>query len=192
MGGYGSGRLRTRADVTDLVRLSVAQLLPDLKRHGLPAKVFANGTRVEVEAVPSAFGGRRWWLICSRCHHRRSHLYGRRITVRFVRAGDEGSESVDGRSSYSWGCRVCYHLGYPSQRFAPYHLYHYRQRLVWRRLGGSDDTFDDFSVWRWPKRPKGMRRATQARLKDEYNGLVEQSEAEGWAALRRFAARYGG
>jgi hypothetical protein len=64
-----------------------------------------------------------------------------------------------------------------------------RQRLTWRRLGGTDETLDDFSVWRWPNRPKGMRRATRARLQEEYSRLVQQSEAIGWASLGRFMAR---
>jgi hypothetical protein len=191
MGGLGSGRKRARADVTELPRLTLAPIRASLRGRSGRVRLMVNESPVECVAVPHAFGGVRWWLLCPRCQHRRAALYGRRITVRIVRAGEDGSESVDGRSSYSWGCRVCYRLGYPSQRLAPYHLYHYKQRLVWRRLGGSDDTFDDFSVWRWPKRPKGMRRATQARLQDEYDHQVEKAEAYARADFARLLGRLG-
>ena len=188
MGGLGSGRPRRRADVTELLRVTLADLKPFLRGRDGRVRLVVNEARVECVAVPHAFGGVRWWLLCPLCQHRRAALYGRKVTIVHERRTD-GPESV---TRHLWGCRVCFRLGYPSQRLEPYFLLRDRLRLVWHRLGGTDETFDDFSVWRWPKRPKGMRRATQARLKDEYNGLVEQSEAEGWAALRRFAARYGG
>lgn len=190
MGGWGSGRPRSRADVTDLPRVRVTDYRRSMGKEHRRAHLEADGTRIDLESVPWFFHGTRWWLRCPLCGHRRRDLYGRRITVRFVRAGDEGAEPAVGRTSYSWGCRVCFRLGYPSQRLSPYHLYQHRQRLLWSELGGSDETFDDSTVWRWPKRPRGMRRATQARLKDEYNRLAEASE---WAASRmfeRFVARF--
>lgn len=117
------------------------------------------GGRVERYVTPLEWtacnlGGKRPWFVCPgvkdgvACDRRAARLH--------LRGG-------------LFLCRRCHDLAYASQRdglrTAPIH----KARAIRRRLGGSESILDPF-----PGRPKGMHRATYARLQDEYQEALER------------------
>lgn len=170
MGGYGSGRPRERDDVQDLPRLRVATVRPALEGETTRVAVrgwIGGGLRYSAEAdpVPQPFGGKRWWFLCPSCGSRRGTLY---------------------HSGGRWACRTCLHLGYASQRegrLGSYWRQVARQKTVWLRLGGTEESYEDPTVTDWPPRPRGMHVATFTRLQTEYQRLHAAIEASGAASL---------
>lgn len=184
MGGPGSGnRIRTFTrptveanrplDVRYLAR--VGALLPGTcselsgERWGSALLVaddgrvrlrYDDGTRmaVDLESTPCTFGGSRPWFVCPRC--------GRRCAVLHETPG-------------TVGCRLCLRLVYSSTRGGPLDRLLDRWYAAHRRLGGTGGLFD------CPRRPKGMRRRTYARLRDAWYeakmaALGGALRADGW------------
>lgn len=58
-----------------------------------------------------------------------------------------------------------------------------RLQMLWHRLGGTEAKQGG---WRWPRRPKGMHRATQRQLKSDYQAVNEAAWSAGIGALDRF------
>jgi hypothetical protein len=114
------GRHRYRAGTNELPRLDVRSpecqaVLQSAPRpdSGRPlGRLLANGTPVAVAFSPCRFGGYRPWVVCESCGRRRVVLYGVEFTTRRMRG--EVLESETRR--YSWRCRRCGRLTYPSQR----------------------------------------------------------------------------
>ena len=103
--------------------------------------------RVECVYTPCRFGGQRRWFSCPDCARSCRAVY---------RLGNRVS------------CRICLHLRFASQ-LEPAHYRAIRRRdRIWRRLDGPRRTsFKD----EFPPKPEGMRWATYAELKIEYERL---------------------
>lgn len=99
-------------------------------------------------------GGERPWFVCPGA--RDGVACNRRVARLHLKGG-------------LFLCRRCHDLAYASQRNGFRTAPIYKARAIRRRLGGSESILDPF-----PARPKGMHRATYARLEDEYQEAVDR------------------
>lgn len=103
--------------------------------------------------TPCNYGGRRAWLVCPHCGHRRTKLYGPAL--------HRCSPDI------AW-CRECLQFGYWSHLRADWVERRRRKaERIRERLGGSTDLYAPF-----PRRPWGMHRRTYAALRQ--HGLALQ------------------
>ena len=195
MGGLGSGRwhgktrrlttgLCVSIDLADmgLREASVTHLFANVSNHPLVSVSWAPSlSRVVVEAMTSTdsrgfsvelsttrphLGGVRYWFICPQCSHSRRVL---RLTP-----------------ALDLGCQGCLNLAYPTQRLNRYWRMNRRLDLLWSRLGGTEESHGKRY---WPRRPKWGRRATQERLKAEYEALNAAIWGEGMRCLEGLFAK---
>ncbi|HET8629898.1 MAG TPA: hypothetical protein VFL91_20955, partial [Thermomicrobiales bacterium] len=101
------------------------------------------------------YGGRRPWFVCPGC--------GRRAAVLYL--GGAG-----------WRCRRCERLVYRSQRQGQHDRALTKARRLRARLGGGAGPLAPF-----PPRPRGMHRATYARLRREAAAAEAVYDAAAWA-----------
>ena len=111
------------------------------------------------------FGGERPWFLCPGATH--GVACDRRVAKLYFKG-------------VYFLCRHCHDLGYASQREALRTAPLRKARDIRWWLGGSEDIRDPF-----PERPKGMHRATYARLHDEYLDALEEHLGETAAYLGR-------
>lgn len=147
--------------------------------------VTANGSPIRLEYSPCRFGGQRPWLVCESCGRRRLVLYGREFVQRFVR----GEEFEKVTRWYSWRCRRCLRLVYPSQRASRDWRYYAQLRIeaLVRRFAPSWDYADEF-----PDKPPRIRRRTWNRLckaVSEWEGVRDAAFWRRVAPLLRRAGR---
>jgi len=102
-------------------------------------------------------GGRRPWFRCGLCGGRAAILYA---------------------PDAQFACRRCHGLAYESQQESPFFRNISRARKIRMRLGGGEDLCQPF-----PKKPRGMHRATYERLRAQ----GEAADAVAFGQLR-----YGG
>ncbi|MDR7418945.1 MAG: hypothetical protein QN178_08535 [Armatimonadota bacterium] len=144
-----------------------------------PGRLLANGTPVELAFSPCRFGGYRPWLLCSCCSQRRLVLYAREFVQQFLK----GDEFVREERWFSWRCRRCWHLTYPSQRASRNWMW-YAQLQVMALVGRyyPDWHYGD----RFPSKPPRVWRRTWERLCQ----AVEEWEAVADEAFWRRVSRY--
>jgi hypothetical protein len=174
VGGYNSGRYRTRPHLGQLLRLDVFAFR-NLEEHWLGSLTWQNGSSVTVTRLahglrvsfgvdgephtvvaqivsrPCHFGGTRPLFLCPHCTRPARFIYFKRR--RFV-------------------CRNCTGLRYWTQSAAPDARMAYGIRRIQRRLAPEIDP-DDYVVEYVPNRPSGMRRRTYERLCNRVWALVE-------------------
>jgi hypothetical protein len=92
---------------------------------------------IGIERTPCHYGGNRPWFTCPRCDRRAAILYLWNVPL----------------------CRTCARLVYPSQTEDAVARSWRRARKIAKQLGPTD-----VDAWTLPRRPKGMREATYARL----------------------------
>ncbi len=124
--------------------------------------------QVEMVATPCRFGGVRWWWLCPATGRRCAKLYLPNGGVRFLSRG-----------------RGAYPLAYASQGGGPLDRSHARLARIHHRLG---QTYE-YSDQPLPRRPKGMRRRTYERLRDEWDAALDQHEAVFLTAAARIVQR---
>lgn len=161
MGGWGSGRPRTRSEVECYASLDVRQLarrglLGSLKRvdfdnshifFGLASLVIRNtvagrscATKILFSTSRCGAGGRRWWFLCpTGC--------GRRVALIY-------------RTPRGLLCRRCANLAYASQFADTMARTRLRLERAARRLNVNADDVGGLSV---SFKPKGMHRTTFAK-----------------------------
>lgn len=123
--------------------------------------------KVPMVRTPLNFGGERLWLTCPHCRSRRRVLYVN-------------------PQSHNLGCRVCLRLRYAVQRMSPWWRLNRKLDYVWQQLGGEPD---GYGRRYWPKRPKWRRKATQYRLRAEWERVNAKCNAVGMADMARLLAR---
>ena len=183
MGGWGSTRWAgyRRRTTNDAYRLSAADLRRMLEKaeREKPAVVlevaapgFAGRQRVQLVAVPAPLGGRRWYLRCSQCGHRRTHLYAL-------------------AHASLWRCRLCCGLAYVSQRLDEKNRLALRMHALIKRAGGECspnllDPGDEFPT----EKPKYMHWATFSRFHLMWEAANERWEAVVYGHLARALSRF--
>jgi hypothetical protein len=168
LGGITMGRHRYRAGTNELPRLdlrspeckAVLQGAPRPDSGRPPGRLLANGTPVELAFSPCRFGGYRPWVVCESCGRRRVVLYG----VEFITRWMQGDEVESETRRYSWRCRRCWHLTYPSQRASRNRGYYAQLRIqaLYRRY---------YPDWRYamtfPDKPPHVRRTTWEKVQEQ-------------------------
>ena len=127
----------------------------------------ASDYRVSLTTTQPHFGGVRWWFICP--------LSGRRTRTLYLPNG-----------ATRFASRQAYRLPYQSQRDSRLDRSHNRQRRLYRKLGASYASFDEIV----PKRPKGMRHKTYARIEAQLEDAFAMHDIIWAAGARRILARY--
>ena len=168
MGGYGSGRPRkgNRKTTAQALKVDIRDFTP------LPTWAAAVGVSgpdavghedIDIEWTSAGFGGRRPWLVCSRCRHHVMSVY---------------------RVNGAWVCRHCGNLVYPSTRESRFDRALRKARKARDRVGASHNLFEP--PWR-AGRPKGMWRRTYERLLKEVDRADNRSALAMAAELPRSA-----
>lgn len=106
--------------------------------------------RIDLDATPCNYGGKRLWLSCPSCYSRRRVLY-----------------SLGGR----FRCRQCHDLAYSSTREDVVERSQRRTRQLQKRLGASSSA----SIFDLPPKPEGMRWATYSRIATQ---LMEEQDLQ--------------
>lgn len=180
MGGWGStrwGEHRRRRTVEETTCLPVGSVVDTFAGAGcacVPHVIVtsADGHQQVVEAkrTRQPFGGWRWLIVCPQC--------GRGCTAVY-RPGSEAS----------WACRRCHRLGYHTQRLTPSRRLGRRLEACWQELGGCRE--DNGTGPKWPRRPKGMHRATYWLLQRKYLAVDAAMWDEMTPRLTSVLARFG-
>ena len=127
----------------------ICELRPSLDIRGLRSEPWArrlpDGTLVQITSTPCRFGGRRWWLICPKCHRRCTVLYGP-------------------------SCRLCCGAVHETTILSPEDRLREKALKIRRRLGQREGGL----LAPFPPRPKHMQWATYMRLRLECR-QVEQA-----------------
>lgn len=124
--------------------------------------------KIALARTPLNFGGERLWLTCPGCRSRRRVLYVN-------------------PQSHALGCRVCLRLRYSVQRMSQYWRLNRKLDQVWQQLGGEPD---GYARRYWPKRPKWRRKATQYRLREEWERVNADTWAVGMSGFARLMAKW--
>jgi hypothetical protein len=168
MGGSGSGRWgsrRPKAESLQRIDLTVVSRGRTLSPNDVLDVSYAlnDGTLAKVRlclsATPTAFGGRRLWLLCPSC--------GDRCRVIYV-----------GRRWFA--CRVCHRLRYSSQAESPAGRAIRAMFKIVKRLDPTATCTD------LPPKPIGMHWRTYDRLTSRY---IDHDNRWAAATLRRFGFR---
>jgi hypothetical protein len=193
MGGYGSGRPRTRAHLGQLLRLDVRKL-GQASVGSWSTMLWANGSRIgvvnqdagwEVQfsvdnvpttqyvpelRVPCHFGGSRRLTRCPRCWKccRNLYLYRRQFV-----------------------CRRCTGLRYWTQSVDPMSRFDCAIRKLQRRLANPGEDVNDWDLEYFPK-PMWMRYRTHEKLVNKGLELVERRDSVWMIGAARLLSRLGG
>jgi LSD1 subclass zinc finger protein len=106
------------------------------------------------------YGGGRAWYVCPSCGVRRRVLYLPPGATRFR-------------------CRGCHKLAYGTQQMDMHDRHLYRIRVLQKRLDGGAGEYSPFRI---PPKPTGMRWATYYRIHDQI--LMHEIERNKWLAAR--------
>lgn len=202
MGGSGSGRPRSRACLSDIIRLDVREFVPYVGKEANVTVSWSNGASIAYishAGKPSAT-----LFYKSRLHDEQDwrevrqdlllaalpcHFGGRRYLFHCPRCKWRRTRrlySIFGQ----FMCRTCTRLPYRSQGMsAETRLVRAIQRL--QEKLDPEDTDGDFSPDYVPRRPRWMRRHTYRRLAERLDRL-QQARDDIWnVRLLTFARRWG-
>ena len=151
MGGYGSGkwaRLNAKEKTSRFQQLHIRTLKKSLHlttESRVDVSWVHDGSLVSsplhITKTPCHYGGERSWFLCPQCGRRVAILYG---------------------MFQQLCCRRCATLTYESQNESESDRLLRKARKIRRRLGGSDNMFEEF-----PPRPRFMRERVYARLRQK-------------------------
>jgi hypothetical protein len=141
----------------------VADMRPERASPLIVIECEVGRQEIALLSIPVHFGGRKWFFRCPRTYKRVSVLHK-----------PLGSSYFASRKHY--GRQVAY----KSQFYGKLDLEIYRHRSLRRRLGGSDDLFEDF-----PDKPKGMHWRIYGVLKQRDEAFREKVMANAEKMLFR-------
>jgi hypothetical protein len=201
MGGSGSGRPRSRANLSDFIKLDAFQCGTYLGQSAVVKLQWSNGASIGYQShadKPEAIlvyqcrpaNGEPWIVRQSvRLVTLPLHFGGVRVLFECPRCQWRRARflySVDGQ----FMCRPCSHLRYRSQGMSPEARMNLAINRIQRSLV-SDANGGDFSLDHVPWRPKGMRRRMYRRLVEQLTRL-QQARDDIWnVRLFKFMRRWG-